>query len=278
MEKLQNMWNAFDAGLVATVTAIFVAGLAAVLGIWMERDERKPPRYAYALSGLIVLAMLVSITQSYLDKIEQDVIKEDMARLLQTMDKLASESDNPELLALVQSELAAQSRQNPEVVEKVAQRVADAGGDPTEMLGKHLGEAELEQVSRKGIIKPKETGSKVVEKDKDKDEPTKDAAPAPRGRGDEPTDEGGGRRRGAAEEPAAAQPAVPVPTPTPTEPPADAAAAPTAGRRGAPAPAAGATTPAPTPTAPVAPATKPAPTTAKRPAKEPAKEPAKKGR
>ncbi len=151
------MFETMDTGLLVTLTAVFVAGLAAVLGIWMERDERKPPRYAYALSALIVLATLVSLMQSFLDKGEQDQIKEDMARLLTTMDKLASETENPELLELVKSEMSAQSRANPEVVQKVAQRVSDEGRDPTEVLGKHLDAAEMEKVARKGTVKPRNT-------------------------------------------------------------------------------------------------------------------------
>ncbi|MBK6920263.1 MAG: hypothetical protein IPH07_22875 [Deltaproteobacteria bacterium] len=148
----------FELDLVITLAAVFVAGLAAVLGIWMERDRRKPPRYAWALSALIVLATLVSLAQSYLDQREQDQLRDDMARLLTTMDRIASESDNPALQELVTSELNAQSRSDPSVVEKVAQRVSDEGRDPGEVLGKHLDAAELEKVSRKSSsIKPKQT-------------------------------------------------------------------------------------------------------------------------
>src|SRR3982751_4983881 len=115
--------QAVNVGLLVTLMAVFVAGLAAVLGIWMERDKNKPPRYAWALSALIVLATFVSLMQSYLDQKEQDELKDDMARLLSTMDRMAQESDDPELRELVKSELTAQSRSNPEVIDKVAQRV-----------------------------------------------------------------------------------------------------------------------------------------------------------
>lgn len=168
--------DAIDTGLIVTLTAVFVAGLAAVLGIWMERDERKPARYAFALSALIVLATLVSLMQSILDQQEQDQIKDDMARLLTTMDKLASETENPELLDLVKAEMSAQSRNNPEVVEKVAQRVSDEGRDPSEVLGKHLDAADMEKVTRKGTVKPKHTDKTA------NDEPakTKTAAAEPK--------------------------------------------------------------------------------------------------
>ena len=156
------LFSAFDdMDLVVTFTAVFVAGLAAVLGIWMERDPKKPPRYAWALSALILLATFVSLMQSFLDKTEQDQIKDDMARLLTTMDRLASDSDDPALLELVKAELNAQSRTHPGVVERVAQRVSDEGRDAAEVLGKHLDAAEIENVTRKGAIKAKGT-DKVV--------------------------------------------------------------------------------------------------------------------
>lgn len=152
-----NPFTSFDTELLVTVTAVFVAGLAAVLGIWMERDQKKPPRYAWALSALILLATFVSLMQSFIDKREQDVIKDDMARLLTTMDRLATESDDPALLELVKAELNAQSRSDPSMVERVAQRVSDEGRDPSEVLGKHLDAAEVEKVTRKGSLKAKAT-------------------------------------------------------------------------------------------------------------------------
>jgi hypothetical protein len=161
--------NAVNVGLLVTLMAVFVAGLAAVLGIWMERDKAKPPRYAWALSALIVLATFVSLMQSYLDQREQDELKEDMARLLSTMDKLAEESDDPALKELVKSELTAQSRSNPEVIDKVAQRVSDEGRDVGEVLGRNLDAAEAEKVARKSSVKPKTT-QKTDEKPKEKEE------------------------------------------------------------------------------------------------------------
>lgn len=160
--------SAVNMGLLVTLMAVFVAGLAAVLGIWMERDKAKPPRYAWALSALIVLATMVSLMQSYLDQKEQDELKEDMARLLATMDKLAHESDDPALKELVKSELTAQSRSNPEVIDKVAQRVSDEGRDPGEVLGRNLDAAEAEKVARKTSVKPKTT-DKTEDKPKERE-------------------------------------------------------------------------------------------------------------
>jgi len=246
-------------GLLVTLLAVFVAGLAAVLGIWMERDKQKPPRYAWALSALIVLATLVSLMQSYIDQQDQERLKEDMARLLATMDKIATESDDPALAELLKSELTAQSRSNPEVIDKVAQRVSDEGRDPTEVLGKHLDAADMEKVSRKGNIKPR-SSEKVAEKPKakaDADDTKQAAAAAPT-------------------PPAAPRPVAVVPTApgTPPRPGAidpamaarmNAAAAAQAGAQpGAPGtPTAVVATPGTTPTPTPAPVAAPAPTETK---------------
>lgn len=224
-----------EVDLIVTITAVFVAGLAAVLGIWMERDPKKPPRYAWALSALILLATGVSLMQSVIDKQEQDLIRDDMARLLTTMERMATESDDPELLELVKSELNAQSRSNPEIVEKVAQRVSDEGRDASEVLGKHLDAAEVEKVARKGVIKVKET-DKTSRDDKDKEvversrrvraDEEKEGREAP----DDPRRPAAAARaaRAAEAEAAAAPPAPVVPIPTPTPTPLEAVAPPKA--------------------------------------------------
>jgi hypothetical protein len=151
-----------DVELIITLAGLTVAGLAAVLGIWVERDEAKPPRYAYALSILILLATMVGMYQCYSDAKQGEKLEADMARMLQMLDKISNESEVeiPELDELVRTEIAAQSRANPKVVTKLAQRVADEGGDPGEMLGKHLPPSEMEGLQRKGelTVKPSTAG------------------------------------------------------------------------------------------------------------------------
>lgn len=247
-----DFYDSLDTELIVTVSAVVVAGMAAILGIWMERDSTKPPRYAWALSALILLATMVSLMQSMLDKREQDKIKDDMARMLATMDKIASESNDPALLDLVKSEISAQSRDNPDVVEKVAERVVADGRDAEEMLGKHLDAADAEKVARKASSKPRESKPKDDDGDKEKDGDAKEGRHAAGGPARLSEEEQ--QRRAAAAAAAAAmgarpgriapgmvpQPgaavtpgAVPVPTPTPGEPGVEAVAAP-------PPPAAGA--------------------------------------
>jgi hypothetical protein len=180
-------------GILMTVTlvGISVAGLAAILAIWMERDPRRPAKFAGALSILILMATGVMILQSIIDQrdqeekekvalVKQDKLEGDIARMMQTLDRLATESDDPQLQAFMATELEAQARTNPEVVNKLAQRFSDNGDDPSEKLGKHLSSAEVEKIGRKGHLKVKKKAKKKKgkkkkkKKDKKKDKDKKD--------------------------------------------------------------------------------------------------------
>lgn len=154
-----------DTPLMIALVAVGVAGLAAITAIWMERDPRRPPRWAYSLSILIVAATGVSMFQSYVDSKEAEKMQSDMARMLQQLDRLAASGENPELAAFVSTELSAQARANPQVIEMVAQRVADEGGDPAEMLSKHMQASDVEGIARDGKLKtkPKATAAKSEE-------------------------------------------------------------------------------------------------------------------
>ncbi len=147
-----------DYDLAITMIGLLVAGMAAIIGIWVERDPKRPPRYAIWLSALIALATGVSMFQTYDDDQDQKKVEADLARVLQQMDKIASTSavDIPELNDLLKTELAAQSRANPDVVRGFAQRVADEGGDPAEVVAAYLPESEVQGMQRKGAftVKP----------------------------------------------------------------------------------------------------------------------------
>jgi hypothetical protein len=150
--------------IIITLVGLTVAGTAAILGIWMERDRNKPPRYAYALSVLILMATFVSMFQTYQDAKQSEKIEADMARMLQMLDKIAttSEVEIPELNEFVKTEVATQSRANPAVVQKMAQRMADEGDDPTEALGSYLPAADVEKMQRKGELKLKPPTTKLA--------------------------------------------------------------------------------------------------------------------
>ncbi|MCC6551898.1 MAG: hypothetical protein IT372_02600 [Polyangiaceae bacterium] len=151
-----------DTDLLITLSGLAVAGLAAIVGIWVERDHSKPARYAYTLSGLIGLATIVGMYQCYSDAAEGEKMEADMARMLQMLDKIAasSEVEIPELENFVKTEINAQSRANPDVVAKLAQRVADEGGDPKAMLSQHLPPSEVEGLDRKGGLSVKPPSGK----------------------------------------------------------------------------------------------------------------------
>lgn len=172
---MQEYIDAVSMDVMITEVGIFVAGFAAVLGIWLERDRTKPPRYAWWLSLLIMLATFVGMFQTLADAKEGEEIKSDMARMLATLDKIAQNSDVeiPELNEFVKSEVSAQARANPDVVKKVAQRVADAGGDPAEMLGSYLPPSDLQGMARRGGLNTKARKTAGGDADKPAGEKTK---------------------------------------------------------------------------------------------------------
>lgn len=193
-------------GLMLTLIAVVVASVAAVVGLWMERDPRRPPRWAWSLSTLIMLTSIVTIATSWYDtiqdeeaakqaekraaarqaelkgenkllaesnnrlefsaaesKLREEKMQEDLARMLVKLDEMATTSEDPTLQEFVNTEVAAQSRSNEDVVTKVAQRVADKGGDPDAMLAKSLPEEERQRVKRR-IKKKEESMAAILEK------------------------------------------------------------------------------------------------------------------
>lgn len=155
-----------DGDLLITEIGLVVAGMAAIIGIWVERDRSKPARYAIWLSALIALATSVGMFQCFDDHFDQKKVEEDLARVLASLDKIAAESDVdlPALNDLIKSEIAAASRANPSVVEKVAQRVADEGGDPAVVMGAYLPEGEVQAMQRSGRLAVKPPSTPVAPK------------------------------------------------------------------------------------------------------------------
>jgi len=161
--------------LLVVLIGIAVAGLAAVVAIWVERDRARPRKFAWALSVLILLATGVTILQSILqdkqekldkaaDEAEKEKLRGDMERMMQTLDKIASESGDPRLQQFLSTEIEAQSRANPEVVQKLAQRYADEGENPAQKLAKHLPKSEVQKMARSGSIKTEPTAVKIEPK------------------------------------------------------------------------------------------------------------------
>jgi hypothetical protein len=119
-----------DIALVVTFAGILVAGLAGVLGVWMERDQEAPARWAWVFTFLILVSMAVESGHSVVAAAGDAQTSEAMARVLEKLTELADKGDNPALAAFVGAELAVQARSNPGVMKRLEKKVAAKGGDP----------------------------------------------------------------------------------------------------------------------------------------------------
>ncbi len=128
--------------LAVAFSALAVAALSSLLGLWMNRDKDKQASIAWFFSILIVLATLVNVAKAYVDEQANRALREDVARILESLDQLAEESGDENLAAYVGGELNAQSRSNPDVVRRFANRVESRGGDANAALGRHLSASE----------------------------------------------------------------------------------------------------------------------------------------
>lgn len=119
-----------DTGMLVTFVGILIAGLAGVLGVWMERDPDAPRTWAWVFSFLIFIAVGVEMGHSVVQASSDGETEEAMARVLERLTDLAASGDNPALASFVSSELAAQARSNPGVVKNLEKKIAKKGGDP----------------------------------------------------------------------------------------------------------------------------------------------------
>ena len=122
-----------DINLIVTFAGILVAGLAGVLGVWMERDPEAPPRWAFVFSGLIALAVTVELGHAAVQASEDAETQEATASVLEQLSDLAEKGDNPALEQFVGSELAAQSRSNPRMMKRMEARMRAKGKDPNKL-------------------------------------------------------------------------------------------------------------------------------------------------
>ena len=125
-----------DLGLVVTFSGIIVATIAGVLGVWMERERSAPPKWAWVFSVLIIVAMFIEMGHSSAAAGEEAAVDEKMANVLGQLATISAKSNNPALNSFVGSELAAQARNNPDVMDKVGEKVAASGGDPRALAAK----------------------------------------------------------------------------------------------------------------------------------------------
>ena len=84
-------------GLMMSMSALFIGGLSAVLGIWVDRDQTRPVIFAMVMSVLITAAIAVGATQSYLDAVGAIQQKQDLERMLGMVNEIAVASGDQSL-------------------------------------------------------------------------------------------------------------------------------------------------------------------------------------
>lgn len=123
-EAVPSPWST---GLILSMSALIVGGGSAVLGIWVDRDKTRPVSFAYAMSFLITCAVLVGVSQSYLDAVAAIQQEQDMERMLDMTYEIAVSSGDPELIALVEKEAGVEVEPMPQPEEGAE----DTGGADT---------------------------------------------------------------------------------------------------------------------------------------------------
>ena len=101
IEETESPWST---GLITSMFALLLGGLSAVLGIWVDRDKKRPVIFAVVMSILITTAIGVGISQSYLDAIGAIQQKQDLERMLTMVSEIAASSGDESLVALLESE------------------------------------------------------------------------------------------------------------------------------------------------------------------------------
>ena len=94
----------WSTGLITSMAALSIGGFSAVLGIWVDRDNKRPVIFAFVMSVLITAAITVGLTQSYLDAVSAIQQKEDLNRMLNMVSEIAEASGDQELADLVTAE------------------------------------------------------------------------------------------------------------------------------------------------------------------------------
>jgi hypothetical protein len=89
-------------GLITSMSALLIGGLAAILGLWIGRDKTRPLGFAVAMTFLISAAIGVGMTQSMLDAEENLAKKTDLARMMGMVTEIAMASGDEELARLIE--------------------------------------------------------------------------------------------------------------------------------------------------------------------------------
>ena len=94
----------WSVGLIASMAALSVGGICAVLGMWVGRDSERPILTAVAMTALISIAVGVGVIQSYLDSVDGVAKRADLARMQDMVKDIAESTGDAELIALINEE------------------------------------------------------------------------------------------------------------------------------------------------------------------------------
>lgn len=94
----------WSVGLIASMAALTVGGVAAILGMWVGRDTERPVITAIAMTALIAIAVGVGVIQSYLDAVDGVAKRADLARMHSMVKEIAVNTGDAELIALIDGE------------------------------------------------------------------------------------------------------------------------------------------------------------------------------
>jgi hypothetical protein len=116
-----------DLGMLVGLAAVFVAALAGVLGVWMERERDNPPWFALLFSTLILFASSIEVVRTVYTSWTDSATQEKMASVLEQLAEISERSGDPALASFVGNELA---RSSPKMVKRLEKRAAANGRDP----------------------------------------------------------------------------------------------------------------------------------------------------
>lgn len=159
----------FSTSVVVSMAGLVVAGLSAMLGIWIDRDRSRSVMLATFLSILVLLATVVSLADSYLNGLRSAKLEEDLARILERIEEMSLAKNDADLKKFINREVNAQRRAHPKVLRRLVRRLKARGSDPKKVLERYLPPGDLEGI--KGI---KKTGEKTPEKGKEKEKERKE--------------------------------------------------------------------------------------------------------
>jgi hypothetical protein len=116
-----------DVGLLVGLAGVFVATLAGILGVWMERERDNPPYWAIFFSMLIVFASFIELIRTIVSAWSDSVAEDTMAQVLEELTEISERTGDPALGDFVGAEL---SRANPKTLRRVEKKMVARGKDP----------------------------------------------------------------------------------------------------------------------------------------------------